>query len=92
MYCITKWCKSITDSGKDEYTHRETKLKEKLIERYGECPKLYRFRLLDDDGIVYGYGLSDDDSSFAPLDKYESWYGCTEIQYKNPETGIYETL
>jgi hypothetical protein len=51
-----------------------------------------RFRLLDDDGNIYLYGLSDCDSSFAPLDTFMYAYGCTEIQYKNPETKEYETL
>jgi len=92
MYCITKWCKSITDSGKDEYTNRLQHMKERLIRQLGHLPPLYRFRLLDDDGIVYAYGVSTDDSSFAPLDRYEYIYGCTEIQYKNPTTGKYETL
>lgn len=94
-YCITKWCKSITDSGEDEYTGRLERMKDKLKGLYGEVPTLYSFRLLDGDGIVYAYGMSTDDSSeaaFAPLDRYMDDYGCTEIQYKNPETGVYETL
>ena len=91
MYCITKWCKSITDSGVDEYTHREKKMKDKLKELYGEVPALHKFRLLDDDGTVYAYGLSTDDSSFSPLDKYEPMYGCVSIEYKN-ERGEYEEL
>lgn len=77
---ITKWCKIITDSGKDEYTGRDV----------SGCE--YSFRLLDDDGNVYAYGMSNDDSSFEPLDYYAYDYGVTEIQYKNPVTGRYETL
>lgn len=76
---ITKWCKGITDSGKDEYTGRDV----------SKCP--YRFRLLDDDGEIYAYGKADN-KTFDPLDAYMYSYGCTEIQYKNHETGIYETL
>lgn len=91
-FCITKWCKSITDSGKDEYTGRLPRMKDKLKNLYGEIPTLYDFRLLDDDGIVYAYGKCTDDSSFGPLDIYMDAYGCTEIQYKNPETKEYETL
>ena len=53
---------------------------------------IHRFRLLDDDGIVYAYGVSDDDSSFSPLDYYAPMYGVVEIQYKNKTTGKYETL
>ena len=92
MYCITKWCKSITDSPKDVYTHRLALMKQKLKEKYGSVPVLYKFRLLDDDGIVYAYGMSSVPDTFAPLDRYEYDYGCTEIQYKNLETGQYETL
>jgi hypothetical protein len=77
---ITKWCKSITDSGKDEYTGRDTKGMTK------------RFRLLDDDGTVYAYGKAKEGVNFEPLDYYMYEYGCTEIQYKNKETGEYETL
>lgn len=92
MYCITKWCKAITDDHKDVYTHRLPKMKVKLVEKLGSVPVLYSFRLLDDDGVVYAYGVSTDDSSFAPLDRYMNDYGCTEIQYRNPKTGKYETL
>lgn len=93
MYCITKWTKAITDSGRDEYTGRLAKMKEKLAEKYGgDIPDLYDFRLLDDDGDVYAYGKSTNDSSFAPLDRYMGDYGCTEIQYRNKLTGKYETL
>ena len=92
MYCITKWCKSISDSGKDQYTYRLPKMKKKLVEKYGSVPTLYPFRLLDDDGVIYAYGVSTDNSSFAPLDRYMYDYGCTEIQYRNPDTGKYETL
>ena len=94
-YCITKWCKSITDSGKDEYTGHLAELKARLVEDLGKVPPLHNFRLLDDDGEVYAYGKSTDDSSedaFIPLDDFMYDYGVTEIQYKNPETGKYETL
>lgn len=80
MFVITKWCACITDSGKDEHTGKKLKAK-----------NVYRFRLLDDDGIVYAYGLSDDDSDFEPLDRYMDNYGVTGIQYKNNQ-GVYEYL
>lgn len=76
---ITKWCKSITDSGEDEYTGRDVE----------GCDR--RFRLLDDDGEVYAYGKASKET-FAPLDTYMNVYGCTEIQYKDEETGKYITL
>lgn len=76
---ITKWCKSITDSEKDEYTGCDVT----------GCP--HRFRLLDDDNEIYAYGNASA-KTFEPLDTYMYDYGCTEIQYKNQETGKYETL
>lgn len=72
MFVIDKWCKAITDSGKDEYTG---------IKIPPQCA--FEFRLRDDDGIVYAHGWSNDDSSFDPLDRYQMDYGVTEIQYKN---------
>ena len=95
MYCITKWCKSITDSGKDEYTDKAKVMKEKLMKDCGELPTLYKFRLLDDDGVIYAYGLStenDTEEAFAPLDRYEPLYGCVCIEYKNTNTGVWEEL
>lgn len=92
MYCITKWCKVITDDHTDWYTGRLEKMKAKLMEKKGQIPPLYKFRLLDDDGVVYAYGFSTDDSDFDPLDDYMYAYGVVEIQYKNPKTGEYETL
>lgn len=83
-WVITKWCASITDTGHDEYKDNS------LVSNLHELK--HKFRLLDDDGIVYAYGLAKSDSSFAPLDYYQNSYGCTEIQYKNPVTKVYETL
>ena len=80
MYKITKWTKHVTDNKQDMVVCEKPKdLNEK-------------FRLLDDDGLIYAYGYSNNSSSFAPLDRYQGDYGCTEIQYKNPKTGEYETL
>lgn len=92
-YVITKWTKHITDSEKDEYTHRLPKFREFLKKELGEVPPLYDFRLLDDDGLVYAYGKAtscDDEDAFTPLDDYESAYGCVWIQYK--VNGVYKTL
>lgn len=76
---VTVWKGVITDSGKDEYTNRDV----------SGCS--YKFRLLDDDGEVYAYGMANK-VTFDPLDEYLHVYGCTEIQYLNPETKEYETL
>jgi len=83
-WIITKWCKSITDNKKDVYCDNSD------VENLKELTN--KFRLLDDDGNIYAYGLSKSDSSFAPLDAYMYVYGCTEIQYKNPQTGEYKIL
>lgn len=79
-WTITKWCKSITDDGKDWYTKNDT------------TGMTETFRLLDDDGIIYAYGKATKDVDFEPLDYYMYAYGCVTIQYKNKETGKYETL
>ncbi len=77
-YTITKWCKAITDSGKDETVRSKPK------------ELNHKFRLLDDDGCVYAYGYCSNNYSFAPLDRYEGDYGCTDIQYL--ENGKWESL
>lgn len=92
MFCITKWTRHITDSGNDEYTGRLAHMRARLASEGRGSDPLFTFRLLDDDGIIYAYGKSTSNSSFAPLDRYEPDYGCTEIQYRNPATGKYETL
>ena len=53
----------------------------------------YSFRLLDGDGLVYAYGWSEDDSSFAPLDDFgEPSWGCVSIEYFNEEKLEWEEL
>ena len=60
------------------------------IKKHGE-----RFRLFDDDGILYlsGYCVHDggEDSIFAPLDFAMAEYGCTDIQYRD-KNGIWESI
>ncbi len=52
----------------------------------------HKFRLRDDDGIIYYYGFCSEDGDFSPLDDFGMPNaGATEIQYKSP-TGDYETL
>ena len=80
-YCITKWCKSITDDGKDKYINKDV----------DKSNMKYKFRILDDDKIVYGYGVSEK-KSFRPLDRYMYSLGVTEIQYQDPVTKKYKTL
>jgi len=52
----------------------------------------HHFKLFDDDGVLYLEGVSGNSSSFEPLDWAMAMYGCTEIQYKNNDTGKWETL
>jgi len=60
------------------------------------CKKVckFKFRMLDDDGIVYYEGYSSSKNSemaFDPLDDFGTPYaGATEIQYR--ENGKWETL
>lgn len=82
-FVITLWTKHITDSGKNERTGANHK----------EFP--YKFRLLDDDGIVYAYGYcktNDDEDAFNPLDYYMYDYGVVSIEYWNPVTKTWEEL
>lgn len=67
-----------------------------------------KFRMLDDDGEIYYYGRilehSDcteeyesgfygQDSECAPFDNFGRHNaGCTQLEYKNPETGKWEGL
>jgi hypothetical protein len=55
-----------------------------------------RFKLLDDDGIVYCHGKylgPDDENMFSPLDDWgRGGLGCTTIQYRNKTTGKFDTL
>ena len=53
---------------------------------------VHKFRLLDDDGEIYCYGVSnnhDTEKLFDPLDWGMAEFGCTEIQYY--ENGKWET-
>lgn len=50
------------------------------------------FRLVDDDGNVLYYGLSNDCSSLDAKDDYETYCGCTVIQYFNQITTEWDSL
>lgn len=76
---ITKWTRHITDDGKDKVVCSKP---EKLD---------YKFRLLDDDKIIYAYGYCSSES-FSPLDYYMPLYGCTEIHYYNKDKREWEIL
>jgi hypothetical protein len=59
----------------------------------------HMWRLLDDDGVVYLNLVSDTDpedcgeeDGFAPLDRFQGSYGCTEIQYFDENQGKWRTL
>jgi hypothetical protein len=49
--------------------------------------------MLDADGNLIYEGLSDNNSSFDPLDDFgQPNWGCTTIQYLNPKTKKWEPL
>lgn len=80
-WVITKWCKLITDDNKDWYVNKDVDKKHMI----------HRFRIMDADEEIYAYGVSDS-ITFNPVDYYMNTYGVVDIQYKNKETGEYETL
>jgi hypothetical protein len=58
-------------------------------------PNRVRFRILDDDDVVYFGGWSTDSvtaAAFAPLDWAADRYGATAIDYRDPDTGEWERL
>ncbi len=82
---ITKDNISTPDEGSDVGTCGPSTFKADV-----EMP--HKFRLRDDDGIIYYYGFCSEDGDFSPLDDFGMPNaGATEIQYKSP-TGDYETL
>lgn len=102
VYNVTKWCKAITDSGKDEYTDKDRETLTRFFKRVNETDAdpevIHKYRLLDDDGVIYCYGWMTGDADglgeehFAPLDYYEPLYGCCSIEYYNKETREWEEL
>lgn len=52
----------------------------------------YVFRLLDDDGEVLYYGLSNDPSSLDAQDDYGAYGGCTATEYFNPRHNSWDRL
>lgn len=80
-WVITKWSRNITESEKDEYVNKDKVTKEMI----------HKFRLLDDDGVIYAYGFNKN-KDFEPLDYYQGIYGCVNIEYKNTNNGEYYAL
>ena len=71
---------------REEYDYSEQELAERI-------PKMvHKFRVKDDDGVTYFWGVSSNPESFAPLDMVGADLGCTTIEYKDPETGRYTQL
>lgn len=71
-WIITKLCKSITKSGKDEYIN--------VGKPRGNM--VHDFRLFNEDGIIVAYGVSDNARNLEPVTYYSKVYGCTRIQYR----------
>ena len=92
IFKITHENKAVFDGEKfDRRIRCEYQYSREQIEKM--LPRMiHKFRCKDDDGITYFWGVCSDPNSFAPLDTVGAALGCTEIQYKNPTTGKYETL
>lgn len=71
-WIITKLCKSITKTGKEEYINNDKK-KDTMI---------YDFRLLNADKVICAYGVSDNESCLEPLTYYGHIFGCATIEYR----------
>lgn len=63
-----------------------------IIKTLANSEMPHHFRCKDDDGQIYFGGISNDSSSFAPMDDYQGDYGVTTIEYKNPTTKAWEML
>lgn len=70
----------ITNIHFDELNEFEKKLLVKHQAIKNEKHK-FKFRMFDDDGILYFEGLSSVSNTFVPLDDLGVSYGCTEIHY-----------
>ncbi len=64
----------------------------KLKEWFNPEEMCHMFRLLDADGEVLLYGLSNNSSSFEPQDDYEAICGCTTTEYFNTVFNEWEEL
>lgn len=56
---------------------------------------VHEFKIYDDDGELYYEGRSsnqNDEIAFVPLDWAMANDGCTDIRYKDKDTGIWESL
>lgn len=64
----------------------------KLKEWFNPEEMCHMFRLLDADGEVLLYGLSNNSSSFEPQDDYDAICGCTTTEYFNTVFNEWEEL
>ncbi len=72
-------------------THNFIDEEKPVVPTSGQEDKMpFRFRLYDDDEILYFEGIISDSSSFDPLDEVGVGYGCTEERVF--ENGKWETL
>ena len=79
-------CEKCSRRVRSEYEYTE-KQKREMLDKM-----VHKFRVKDADGVTYFWGVSSDPNSTAPLDIEGAEYGCTTIQYKDPETGKYTDL
>ncbi len=64
----------------------------RLTEYFNPEEMCHMFRLLNADGEVLLYGLSNNSSSFEPQDDYEAICGCTTTEYFNTVFNEWEEL
>lgn len=98
MYKITRTNKAVFGEEKfsNEYRRFRAKATETKEETEARFEKLKakcnnKFRVLDDDGVVYFWGVATTNNNFQPLDDAEC-YGCTMIEYYNSEMKEWEEL
>lgn len=71
-WIITKLCKSVTNTGKEEYINTDKK----------KNTMIHDFRLFNEENVICAYGVSDNDRNLEPVAYYANTYGCVRIEYR----------
>ena len=81
---ITTWTAAISDSGQDELTPSGIKFEQ----RNGHLVDARQFRCLDDDKVVYCYGMAIDEEALLEIHEFmSSNYGTTSLEIETaPDT------
>lgn len=72
-FIITKIASEIKSSEDDLFLQKQALLK---TEKHK-----FKFKMFDDDGVLYFEGLSKLNNTFEPLDAMGASWGCTEIYF-----------